>query len=323
MATLKVATLDVAVIPRGPIRLTVRTVALPWLLVPSGLMIVISLIGPSIFYPRYVLHSVAALALAAGAGLSHAVSWAARRMPAARLVIPWAAPAVLAAFTGPAQVAIRQPLSRPDNLRELAHTLRDSWRLPSSETKRAELARAYGADGYALVEAVYAPLSPLWLRNLPAVQALRVILWINLLTHGLPGVALGGEPAIPGAMASPPRPPTQSILGAGLWQRLIRIAVVLTAVTLGVAVWAFQTGRPWQSMAFFALGATQLGVALGSRTRPGSLANPMLLLAVAGAFVLQLAGLYFPPLREVLSTEPLPLGDLLIVTALSTLGYAA
>ncbi|MEU8149491.1 cation-transporting P-type ATPase [Nonomuraea sp. NPDC048901] len=47
------------------------------------------------------------------------------------------------------------------------------------------------------------------------------------------------------------------------------------------------------------------------------------LLAVAGAFALQLAGLYMPPLRELLGTEPLPLGDLLIVTALSTLGYAA
>ncbi|MGW3353494.1 hypothetical protein ACWDA3_60305 [Nonomuraea rubra] len=35
-----------------------------------------------------------------------------------------------------------------------------SWRLPASETKRAELARVYGTDGYALVEAVYAPFSP-------------------------------------------------------------------------------------------------------------------------------------------------------------------
>ncbi|MFF4615545.1 cation transporting ATPase C-terminal domain-containing protein, partial [Nonomuraea jabiensis] len=115
----------------------------------------------------------------------------------------------------------------------------------------------------------------------------------------------------------------QSILGAGLWQRLIRIAVVLTAVTLGVAVWAHHSGRPWQSMAFFALGAAQLGVALGSRTRPGTLANPMLLLAVAGALLLQLAGLYLPPLQELLGTEPLALGDLLIVGALSVLGYAA
>jgi len=149
------------------------------------------------------------------------------------------------------------------------------------------------------------------------------ILWINLLTHGLPGVALGGEPAEEDAMRRPPRPPEQSILGAGLWQRIVRIAFVLTAATLGVAVWAEHTGRPWQSMAFFALGALQLGAALGSRARPRSLANPMLPLAVAGALLLQLAALYLPPLRELLDTEPLAPLDLLLVLALSVLGYAA
>jgi mannosyltransferase len=128
VATLDVATLDVALTPCLPARLTVRTVALPWLLVPGGLMVVISLIGPPIFYPRYVLHSVAALALAAGAGIAYVVSWAASRMPHARLVIPAAALAVLTVFTGPAQVAIRQPSSRPDNLRALAHALRDNAR---------------------------------------------------------------------------------------------------------------------------------------------------------------------------------------------------
>ncbi len=178
----------------------------------------------------------------------------------------------------------------------------------------------YGLSGGAAEIAVMllGPFAGLPLPLLPA-----QILWINLLTHGLPGVALGGEPTVPGTMTGPPRHPDQSILGAGLWQRIIRIAVVLTVVTLGVAIWASQTGRPWQSMAFFTLGATQLGVALGSRTRPGSLANPMLLVAVAGALVLQLAGLYLPPLRELLGTEPLTMGDLLIVTALSVLGYAA
>ncbi|MEU6717455.1 cation-translocating P-type ATPase [Nonomuraea sp. NPDC046802] len=178
----------------------------------------------------------------------------------------------------------------------------------------------YGLSGGTAEIAVMllGPFAGLPLPLLPA-----QILWINLLTHGLPGVALGGEPTVPGAMAAPPRPPSQSILGAGLWQRVIRIAVVLTAVTLGVAVWAAQTGRPWQSMAFFALGATQLGVALGSRTRPGTLANPLLLVAVAGAFLLQLAGLYVPPLRQLLGTQPLASADLLIVTGLSVLGYAA
>jgi hypothetical protein len=55
----------------------------------------------------------------------------------------------------------------------------DSWWLPTSQTKREELARAYGSDGYALVAAVYVPFSPLWLRQLPAVQTLRVMLIQN------------------------------------------------------------------------------------------------------------------------------------------------
>ena len=149
------------------------------------------------------------------------------------------------------------------------------------------------------------------------------ILWVNLLTHGLPGVALGGEPANPGAMSRPPRPPAESVLGAGLWQRIIRVGLVVAAVTLGVALWGQATGRPWQSMAFFALGTTQLAVALGSRARPGTLANPMLLAAVAGALALQFAGLYLPFLQELLHTQPLTGLDLLVVFLLSGLGYAA
>lgn len=83
------------------------------------------------------------------------------------------------------------------------------------------------------------------------------------------------------------------------------------------------TGRPWQSMAFFALGTTQLAVAAGSRVRPVTLANPSLLIAIVGALLLRFAGLYLPFLRDLLHTQPLPATDLLIVRALSTLGYAA
>ena len=149
------------------------------------------------------------------------------------------------------------------------------------------------------------------------------ILWVNLMTHGLPGVALGSEPAEPGAMCRPPRPPAESVLGAGLWQRIARVGVVIAAVTLAVAVWGHATGRPWQSMAFLALGTTQLAVAAGSRVRPGTLANPALPAAIAAALALQVAGLYVPFLRDLLHTQPLPVTDLLIVCALSFLGYAA
>ena len=149
------------------------------------------------------------------------------------------------------------------------------------------------------------------------------ILWINLLTHGLPGVALGSEPVDRDAMSRPPRPPAESVLGAGLWQRILRVGAVISAVTLGVALWGHASGRPWQSMAFFALGATQLAVGLASRARPGTRANPLLPAAIAGALALQLAGLYLAPLRDLLGTQPLTAFELLVVAALSVLGYAA
>jgi Ca2+-transporting ATPase len=162
------------------------------------------------------------------------------------------------------------------------------------------------------------PLFGLALPLLPA-----QILWINLITHGLPGVAMGSEPVDPAVMRRPPRPPAESVLGAGLWQRILRVGVAIAAVTLGVAVWAHATERPWQTMAFFALGAAQLAVALGSRARPGTLANPMLLVAVAGALGLQFAGVYLPPLQRLLGTESLSLVDLLVTCAAASIGYAA
>jgi transposase len=54
----------------------------------------------------------------------------------------------------------------------------DSWRLPSSETKKTALAAQYGQDGYRLLDAVTAADAPGWLRTLPAVEALRRI-WVQ------------------------------------------------------------------------------------------------------------------------------------------------
>ena len=54
-----------------------------------------------------------------------------------------------------------------------------SWRPPASQAKQDELAIAYARDGYALAGAVCHPSSPSWLRELPAVQTLRVVLLQN------------------------------------------------------------------------------------------------------------------------------------------------
>jgi Ca2+-transporting ATPase len=149
------------------------------------------------------------------------------------------------------------------------------------------------------------------------------ILWVNLVTHGLPGVAMGSEPVQAGTMHRPPRPPAQSILGDRLWQRVGVLGVVVASVSLGVGVWADRTGRPWQSMLFVTLGAAQLGVAIGVRARPGTWTNPFLLWAVVSALTVQLAALYVPPLPELLGTTGLGAADLATVTSAIVIGYLA
>ena len=149
------------------------------------------------------------------------------------------------------------------------------------------------------------------------------ILWINLLTHGLTGVAMGAEPADQDVMSRPPRPPEQSVLGAGLWQRVLVIAGVTTAAILGLGLWAHSTDRPWQSLIFLSLTAVQLGVALGLRSRLVTRRNLFLPLAVATSLLLALAGVYVPVLRELLGTRALSPFEALLGVAVMGLGWAA
>jgi len=149
------------------------------------------------------------------------------------------------------------------------------------------------------------------------------ILWINLLTHGLTGVALGAEPAERDILRRVPRPPEQSVLGDGLWQRVVAVSAVLAVVTLELGLWASDTGRAWQTMVFLALTALQLGVALGLRPRQLTRANPMLPVAVVGSFLLALAAVYLPLLQELLGTVALPAGDAAIASSTVVVGWVA
>ena len=150
------------------------------------------------------------------------------------------------------------------------------------------------------------------------------ILWINLLTHGLPGVALGLEPAEPDVLSRPPRPPTEGILARGLTVRILRLAGVLAAASLAVGIWAHAANRPWQSMLFATLALGQLWVALALRTGARRLTgNPWLTGAVAADAALVLTALYVPVLRDLLGTDPLSPVELAVVTVTSLAGATA
>ncbi|MGY1454837.1 cation-translocating P-type ATPase [Streptomyces sp. SS8] len=149
------------------------------------------------------------------------------------------------------------------------------------------------------------------------------ILWINLLTHGLTGVAMGAEPVSADAMHRPPRPPGRHVLGEGLWLRILRLAALVTAASLAAALWARETGRPWQTTLFLALLAAQLGVVLGLRERLLTRENPFLPAAVLAAVVLGAATVTVPFLEGLLRTEPLDASALAAVAAVGAAGFAA
>jgi transposase len=75
------------------------------------------------------------------------------------------------------------------------------WRLPKAEAARAALAVTVGTDGFALLEAVYAAEAPGWLRQVPAVQTLR-LLWIQQYYRDRNGLRWRGKGELPpGALA--------------------------------------------------------------------------------------------------------------------------
>jgi Ca2+-transporting ATPase len=155
------------------------------------------------------------------------------------------------------------------------------------------------------------------------------ILWVNLVTDGIPALALGVEPAERDAMRRPPRPPSESILGRGLWQHAIWVGLFMAGVTLAVQAYALGEGWPWQTMVFTTLALLQLGNALAVRSetdsffRLGFRSNLPLTIAVAATFVIQLALIYIPAIQPIFETVALGPAQLAVVLAASTLGFVA
>jgi Ca2+-transporting ATPase len=151
------------------------------------------------------------------------------------------------------------------------------------------------------------------------------ILWINLVTDGLPALALSVEPAEGEAMQRPPRDPKESIFAHGLGFHAVWVGLLMGGIVLFTQAWAIRTEHVhWQTMVFTTLCLTQLGHVLAIRSEKNSLftiglfSNMALFGAVALTFVLQMATVYVPYLNVIFKTEPLTLAELLLVLALSS-----
>lgn len=156
------------------------------------------------------------------------------------------------------------------------------------------------------------------------------ILWINLVTDGLPALALTAEPAERGVMRRPPRPSKESLFSHGMWQHMIWVGLLMAGLTLLTQAWAYHSGSShWQTMAFTVLTLSQLAHVMAIRSEKESLfsigvfSNAPLASAVIVTFMLQMATIYLPALNSIFKTEPLNMNELLVCVALSSVVFFA
>lgn len=143
------------------------------------------------------------------------------------------------------------------------------------------------------------------------------ILWINLVTDGLPGLALANEAAEKNIMNQPPRKPNESIFARGLAWHILWVGLLMGAVCLITQAWAISNSDPkWQTYVFTILCFSQMGHVYAIRSestllfKQGFFSNLPLTGAVLLTFLLQLALLYVPFLQDIFSTQALTLREL-------------
>lgn len=199
-----------------------------------------------------------------------------------------------------------------DHLATVVHAVEEGRRIHDNLRRFLRYALSGG-----LAEVLYILLAPVFGIALPLLPS--QILWVNMLTHGLPGVAMGAEPGSPGSLSRPPISPDAPIIDRGLAARVGVAGTLIATVTLIAALVTPGTDGAWRTSAFVVLGLAQLGVGLAIRDRGAARHNPFLSIAVGIAVGLQVAAVLFPPLRTLLETEPLPARSWAINVALAAM----
>jgi Ca2+-transporting ATPase len=149
---------------------------------------------------------------------------------------------------------------------------------------------------------------------------------MNLVTDGLPALALGMEPAEPGVMKRPPNPASANIFDRKMVGRLVWTGILMALISLGTGYFYWASGNPaWQTMIFTTLTLSQLAMALVARSDQESLfsigifSNKQMVRALLATFVLQLVVIYVPFMQKALNTQSLSLSDLAIALGLSAI----
>ncbi|MCT8139770.1 calcium-translocating P-type ATPase, SERCA-type [Anaerobacillus sp. CMMVII] len=154
------------------------------------------------------------------------------------------------------------------------------------------------------------------------------ILWINLVTDGLPAMALGLDQAESDVMRRNPRHPQESVFARGLAWKIVSRGFMIGVVTL-IAFWLTLSQHPddlmrAQSVAFATLVMAQLIHVFDCRSEHSvfhrnPFQNIYLVLAVLSSTALMLVVMYFPPLQPVFHTVGLNLREWLLVLGMASI----
>jgi Ca2+-transporting ATPase len=162
------------------------------------------------------------------------------------------------------------------------------------------------------------------------------ILWMNLVTDGLPALALAVEPAEPNVMNRPPNDPKENIFARGLGAYMIRVGIVLAVISVVLMYIAYHyaqktyTGEQqgmWKTMVFTTLCIAQMGHAVAIRSNSqltmslSPWTNPYLWSSVVVTTLLQLALIYVAPLRNFFGTHVLTGTELAVCFGFSALMF--
>jgi len=154
------------------------------------------------------------------------------------------------------------------------------------------------------------------------------ILWVNLVTDGLPALALGVDPVDPGIMERPPRKPDESVITKDKAFLMLGQGAFIAFCSLSAfcVILFFEKGGIDRARtgAFIVLACAQLFHSFNCRNmskslfKIGILTNKKLILAVGVSFVLQMAVVYIPVFQKIFKTQPLGALDWFLVLGISS-----
>lgn len=155
------------------------------------------------------------------------------------------------------------------------------------------------------------------------------ILWINLVSDGLPAISLSFEKAEKDIMDRPPRPPQQTVFADGRGLHMIWVGMLMAGIALSLQAWAIRNDMPWQTMVFNFLCLGQMAHVLAIRSdkqsifQIGLFSNKLLIISVITTLLLQALITYVPIFQLIFKTETLNLFEFALVGTAALIVFIA